>query len=423
MVGAAALLEVLLFEVDRSLPPDALPAALRLSPEAAIQLLSTIAGATITTAGVVFSLIVVSLQLASGQFSPRVMRGFFREPLGKVLMGLLAAVFTYCVLALQSVRPRSASGAEHVPHLTVDAAVGLTVLSVGILVAYLQRVSHRQYVGNLLERIAEETLERVAEFGERARGHPALPAPDVAGLGTPFVVRAVRSGWVQQVSGAGLLAAVPAKSVVRLDTRVGAFIVRGAPLASIWPAPAQGRALERAARGAVVVGDVRTMQEDVDFGIRQLIDVALRALSPAVNDPTTAVEAILRMVTILRPLLLGDLPPQVRYAPNGSALIRPWDLDHAEYVRHAYQELRLAAAPHPRVVTVLVRSLRMLLETVEETRRDAARREIEQQLALTLESCERAGLLPADLERVRAEATRTQDPRRLAPEEQPVPSR
>lgn len=418
LVLGAVLLEAVLLRVDAWVGAERLPSLLQLSSEAAVQLLSTLAGAAITTAGVVFSLIVVSLQLASGQFSPRVMRGFFREPLGKVLMGLLAAVFTYSVLALKAVRPHAPGGALVVPNLTVDGAVVLTLVSVGVLVGYLQRVSQRQYVGHLLEHIAEETLLRLEELEETARGHPPEPLPDVSRLGAPHVVTAARSGWVQQVSGAGILAAVPPGGVVRLETRAGAFIVRGAPLASVWPPPARPRHLERALHAAVLVGDVRTMQEDVDFGLRQLVDVALRALSPAVNDPTTAVEAVLRLSTVLRPLLLGPLPPQVRRAPHGAVLLRPWDLDHPEYVRHAFDELRLAAAPHPHVATVVVRALRMLIETMEEAGRREVRDELERQLALTLQGCARAGLLPADLEAVHAAALAPQHPRRVAEEEE-----
>jgi uncharacterized membrane protein len=411
LVVAAVLMQLGLAHVDRRLPPDALPEFLRLTPDAAVALLSTIAGATITTVGVVFSLIVVSLQLASGQFSPRVMRGFFREPLGKVLIGLLAAVFVYAVLALKAVRT-GRSGEADVPDLTVDGALLLTLVAVGVMVTYLQRVGRHQYVGFILEDIAEETLRRLADLQAHARayGRPGVQAPDPATLGTPHVVPGQRSGWVQQVSGAGLLAAVPPGSVVRLETRPGAFVVRGAPLASVWPprGSAPRPDMERRVQRSVDVGDVRTMQEDVDFGLRQLVDVALRALSPAVNDPTTAVEAILRLVTILRPLLTSPLPPQVRVDSRGSVLLRPWDLDHAELVRHAFDELRQTSAPHPRVALALVRSYRMLMEALDaDATPDGpsdARGELRRQLRLTLEGCARANLLPEDLERVVAAA-------------------
>ncbi|MCY1021278.1 DUF2254 domain-containing protein [Pyxidicoccus sp. MSG2] len=410
MVLGAILLEVALARVDRSLEPDTLPRILRLSPEASIQLLSTIAGATITTVGVVFSLIVVSMQLASGQFSPRVLHTFFRERMGKVVVGLLTAVFTYCVLALRALPEDLGSKESTVPHLTVDVAVLLTLVSVLALVMYLHRISLRQYVGGIIASITEETLRRVDALSRAGRARREKEPPDVSGLGPPLVVSARDNGWVQQVSIPGVLAAVPPGSVLRLETRVGAFLARGIPLATLWPHPEREETVARALQAAVVVGDRRTTYQDVDFGLRQLTDIALRSLSPAVNDPTTAIEVVLRLASILRPLLLAELPPQVLVVENGSTLLRPWDLDHAEYVRHAFDQFRLYAAPHPQVAVALVRTLRMLWEAVEGLDRPEARTELERQLALTLQGCEHASLLPADLETVREAAARAQNP-------------
>lgn len=412
MVLGAVLLELTVSRLDRMLDPGTLPSFLHLSSEAAVQLLSTLAGATITTVGVVFSLLVVSMQLASGQFSPRVLHTFFRERLGKVVVGLLTSVFTYCVLALKALPENLGATPAAVPHLTVDVAVLLTLVSVASLVLYLHRIARRQYVGSIIAAITEETLAQVEEIRWAERHLAARQPPDVSGLGPPLVVHAKVSGWVQQVSTSGLLAAVPPGSVLRLETRVGAFLARGVPLATLWPRPRRGEMVGRALQAAVVVGDRRTTRQDVDFGLRQLSDIALRSLSPAVNDPTTAIEVVVRMATILRPLLLTELPPQVRVAANGSVLLRPWDLDHAEYVRHAFEQLRVYAAPHPQVAIALGRSLRMLWEAVEGAGRPDAQRELEHQLDLMLQGCERAGLLPADLEAVREAATNAQDPLR-----------
>ena len=421
MVLGAVLLELAVSRLDRILEPRSLPGFLRLSSEATVQLLSTIAGATITTVGVVFSLLVVSMQLASGQFSPRVLHTFFRERLGKVVVGLLTAVFTYCVLALKALPENLESTPTAVPHLTVDVAVLLTLVSVIALVLYLHRIARRQYVGSIIASITEETVGQVDTLCRMRRHLPPREPPDVSGLGPPLVVSARVSGWVQQVNTTGLLAAIPPGSVLRLETRVGAFLAKGIPLATLWPRPPRGETVGRAIQASLAVGDRRTTRQDVDFGLRQLSDIALRSLSPAVNDPTTAIEVVVRMATILRPLLLTELPPQVRVADNGSVLLQPWDLDHAEYVRHAFEQLRVYAAPHPQVAIALVRSLRMLWEAVEGADRLGTQRELERQLDLTLQGCERAPLLPADLEAVREAAMHAQNPlRQLAPPNAPV---
>jgi uncharacterized membrane protein len=349
----------------------------------------------------VFSLLVVSLQLASGQFSPRVLRTFWRDRFGQVLIGLLLATFAFCVLALTQVD----TGATHAPTLTLAGALLLAFASIVAIVAYLQRITRQQYVGSILASIADETLSLVRELpygtriGERV-GDP-VPPPDLASLGEPMVVRGRLDGWVQQISRRAVIGALPPGSVVRIETRVGAYVVADTPLATIWPSPdpAVIAAIARGIGEAVIVGVSRTMQQDIDFGLRQLNDIALRALSPAVNDPTTAIEVILRVGSIMRPLVRAELPPQSVRDAAGRVLLTPWDLDRGEYVRHAFDQLRRYAGEHPEVVRALMRTLRMLRAACATTGapRDDALAALDAQVSAALDSATAAGLTPADV--------------------------
>ena len=381
-----------------------------MSPDAAQTLLSTIAGATITTAGVVFSLLVVSLQLASGQFSPRVLRTFWRDRVGQVLIGLLLTTFAFCVLALSGLD----TSAEHAPTLTMVLAIALALASILAIVGYLNRITRRQYVGRIMERIQNEALALIqglpygSRMGERC-GAP-IDVPDLTTLGAPLVVAAHDNGWVQQISRRAVLAAVPAGSVVRLETRVGAYLVRGEPLARIWPRPDPASAGEtaRLVAEAAIIGVARTMQQDIDFGLRQLNDIGLRALSPAVNDQTTAVEVILRVASIMRPLIGADLPAQAQRDADGRVLLTPSDLDHGEYVTHAYGQIGRYAAPHPQVALALIRAVRMLrtaAESYDGDRTDAVAA-LDAQVESILELAASAGLLDSELAPLRAAAGR-----------------
>ena len=197
-------------------------------------------------------------------------------------------------------------------------------------------------------------------FGE------AVPAPDTDSLGQRLIVRAVSDGWVQQISRRAVIAAVPSGSVVRLETRVGAYLVCGTPLASIWPPPPDHAVQSTLIRAAVIVGPARTMQQGIDFGLRQLCDIAARALSPAVNDPTTAIEVVLRIGSILRPLVLAGLPAQSHRDKAGRIFLTPFDLDHGEYIGHAFDQIRLYAADHPQVLVAIEGTLRMLRRACRE---------------------------------------------------------
>ncbi len=360
MLLASAAVAFVLAEIDTRRQSRPLPWTFSFAPGTASTLLGTIAGATITTAGVVFSLLVVSLQLASGQFSPRVLRGFWRDQFGQVLVGLLLSTFAFCVLALARLDPHAARA----PALTVMFALLLALASVVFIVVYLDRISRRQYVGNIVARVAGETLRLVYElpYGPHVgmRVGEAVPAPAVGTLGEPLIVRSPGDGWVQQISRRAVIAGAPAGSVVRLETRVGGYLVRDTPVASIWPRPADPAAVAALIRAAVILGPARTMQQDIDFGLRQLNDIALRALSPAVNDPTTAIEVVLRIGSIMRPLVLAELPGQSVRDSAGRVLLTPFDLDHAEYIGHAFDQLRVYAAAHPQVLMAIARTQRML---------------------------------------------------------------
>jgi uncharacterized membrane protein len=362
MLVVAIILAIALNWIDSS-NPGLLSPAFSFDPGTASTLLGIIAGAMITTAGVVFSLLVVTLQLASGQFSPRVLRGFWRDQYGQVLIGLLLSTFAFCVMAMARIDPH----APRAPELTMLFAALLTLTSVVFIVVYLNRLSRLQYVGDIVARVAAETINLVGELpygphvGMRV-GEP-VPLTEQISLGEPFVVRAPSDGWVQQISRRAVVAGTVPGGFIRLETRVGGYLVRGTPVATIWPHPASQAAeaeVTELLHAAVIIGSARTMQQDIDFGLRQLNDIALRALSPAVNDPTTAIEVIVRLGSIMRPLVLAELPAQSVRDPAGRVLLTPHDLDHAEYVTHGFGQLRLFAADHPQVLTAIARTLRML---------------------------------------------------------------
>jgi uncharacterized membrane protein len=389
--------------LDRAIGADgAPPGTLRMSSNTATWLLSTVAGAMITTAGVVFSLTVVSLQLASSQFSPRVMRSFVRDRLSQVVIGLLIATFVYCVLTLRYV---SAEPETPAPAVSLTIAVVLTVATVLLIVAHLDHLARGLQVGHVVRSISAEGQEVV---GEQLRaGRSRWRAPDVAReAGEVLMVSAPRDGWVTQTAVDRMLAAVPAGTTMRLETRVGAYIHEGEPLVTLWPVPTDVESVIRRVSATVTVADARTMQQDVDFAIRQLVDIGLRALSSAINDPTTAVEAILRIGGLLRRLLASDLPPTVLGGPGGRALIRPWDLSHEDYIAHGFDQLRQASPGQPHVATALMRVLKMLITYAHETGRPQHVPALRRQLQLTMAAVEQQpGLLPQDLDRLRAVAS------------------
>jgi len=203
---------------------------------------------------------------------------------------------------------------------------------------------------------------------------------------------------------------VPAGTVVRLETRPGAYIHRGEPLLRVHPTPERAATLRRL-ESAVEISNARTMQEDVDFALRQLVDIALRALSQAINDPTTATEVVLRLGSLLRTLLVTTSPAPVIAGPENRILLRPWILSPEEYIEHAFEQIRQAGSAQLHVATALARVLRMLLDYVSEHDRTEYVPALQHQLRLLVDAVvDRPEFHPEDVERFRAVAESSTDP-------------
>jgi len=406
LVAASVVLAEMLIRVDSGLDPGDVPFVLRSSVDSARALLGTIAAATITVAALVFSVTVLSVQLASAQFSPRVVRGYLRDDFRKWATGFMVATFTYSLLVLRAVRTAGLNGeTEVVPQLSLTVGVLLGVVSMVLVVAYIDRAARSLVVGDVMRRIADETVSvidemcPVARHGTDPEDEPEEQAPPAA-----VVVPAGRSGWVQQISSEITLAVVPPGTTVQFTMRVGHFVVRDAPMIRVWPAPPDEKVLWRLAR-AVVIGDNRTMQQDLAFGIRQIADIALRALSPAINDPTSAEEAILDLTVILARVLPRELPSRVQLGPDGRRLLRPRHASYELLVRQAFDQIRQAGANHPAVMRTLIAALRILLERLLAAGYGDRVDPLVRQARLVVASARAAGSLPDDLTRLEENAT------------------
>ena len=400
-VLGAVLLSRVMSVIDDQVDTESVPRFLRYSVSSAQPLLGAIAGATITVSGIVFSVTAVAVQLASSQFSPRVLRGFLRDRFQQTVMGVMVGTFVYALLTLSEVRDLGAL--EEIPQLSVSMAVVLAVVSVLAILASIDHTTRTMRVGEIVQRITDETVEAIADrFPEAGKGweEPARPpVPPTPG----HVVGAPETGWIQQVSSAILLAGLPEGAIARLEVRVGSFVGRDAPFATIWAVGASPDELDRAVHRAVTIGTMRTMQEDVPFGIRQLVDIALRALSPAINDPTTAFEVVVHLGVILRSILLRELPPITRRADGDRWLLREEEVGYDDYVVRAFSQIRAAARDHPAVLRAVLRQLAMLRDELARAGRPPCAA-LEVEAALVLEEAAAGQSLPADLERLREAA-------------------
>ncbi len=348
---------------------------------AARTMLSAIASSLITVTSLTFSLTVVTLQLASGQFSPRLLRTFTRDRVVHLTLALFLATFTYALTVLRTVRTSNSDQPQFVPQVAVTVAFALTLASVLGLVLFLAHLAQELRVETMLRNVhndASETLQRVLpERDSTAAGSTALPVPPASAV--PLL--AGSSGFLTRVDERALLAAaVDADAVVILDRVPGSSLVAGTPVAEGWPRGAgsfdsdtRSRLGERMAK-AVCTGFERTAAQDVGYGLRQLTDVATKALSPGINDPTTAVHALSHSAALLCELAGRDLGPRLLRDEQGEVRVVLRGPDFAELLELAVTQPRRYGAGDPLVLARLSSLLRELAWCVElpDQRREVA---------------------------------------------------
>jgi uncharacterized membrane protein len=404
VVGAIGLAFVAL-ALDSRLDTNAseLPLGIGSTVESARALLSTIAGATISFAGIAFSISLLVIQLASSQYSPRVVHTLFRDPFNRRVMAVVVGTFTYCLVVLRAVRSSLEDGGEPVvPNLAVALAVVLGIATVLAVIALIDHNAHAMDIPTILRKVTTESFDQrhagpsdAAVVGTMTALHQ-LDATQVR-----EVVRAETSGWVQQVDVEALRRCPPAGATIQLETYPGRFAIAGAPLARVWTTGSEGDIDPARLRGAVVIGDSRSMQQDPSYGLRQIADVALRALSPGVNDPTTAQEAIYHAGAVLSELLVRPEPPRVLERAHGGLLLLP-EAPHAEeLIGLAFDEVRRSAGSHPTVCVYLLDALGQLHEAVGPSSAEVDEALVAQ-AHLVVAQAEAAGLEQEGLETVRA---------------------
>jgi uncharacterized membrane protein len=385
---AAATLAVGLLVADARLPSATVRSVGWIytgGAEGARSLLATVAGTVVTVVGVAFSVTIVSLQLAAAQLGPRVLRNFMRDRGNQAVLGTFVATFVYCLLVLRSVRGGNGLTEDaFVPHLAVTGGVALAVLSAGVLIYFIHHAAVSMQADHVIATIALELDQAIDRLYPERLGEDVLaagPPPVVPGdfEATAVVVTAPASGYVQSIDGATLMARARERDLlVRLDRRPGDFVVTGEPLARAWPRERLHDADGARLATTLTIGPVRTLVQDVLFGVEQLVEIAVRALSSDLRDPTTAMRCIDRLGAAVARLADRRMPSPYRRDGARLRVIAP-GVSLAEVVHVAFDAIRARGAASAAV------SVR-LLETFERLARLRPGRELH--VALLRETAE-----------------------------------
>jgi uncharacterized membrane protein len=409
LVFVAALLFLLTFEIDLAAYHRhiRLPSWIRTGgADAGRQVLIAIAAAVITVIGVVFSITILALTLASQQFGPRMMRNFIRDVGNQMTLGVFVGTFVYSVLALGSIAgdPRG----NFVPHLSIATAEALLLVDLGVLIYFIHHIAKSIQLPEVIAGIARDLTRAIdAEFppddpdAEGATGESVgrsvdelLQLIDERGA----VVPSDASGYLQFVGYAQLVdIASRTDSVIRLDHRPGHFIASGQSLATVWPGGAAGQ-VALALSKAHVTGPHRTLMQDPVFAIDQLVEIAIRALSPAVNDTFTALTCIDWLSAGLSQVSSRTLSEGVYRDRFHRVRLIETDPSYSRMVNRAFDKIRQASRGMPAVLIRMLDALTSIAsEATSPEQRGVLRRQAEMILRIAVESVPEAN----DLEDVR----------------------
>ncbi len=393
MAIGSVLLSAATLALDGALGSNVLGSIYTGGPEGARGVLAVIATSMITVAGVTFSIALASMALASAQFGPRLLRNFMRDQGNQIVLGTFLATFLFSLLVLLSVRSGD-EGEAFVPTISIGTAVLLTLASTSVLIYFIHHAATLIQVAHIVASVTSD-LERDIDHSftdkptETGTDGPPPRLPSGAGA----VIAARGTGYVEVVDTAALVGLMDRHDMlIRLVRHPGSFVVPGDVLAEVWPPEGVDVHLRHSVREAFILGSQRTEQQDVGFAIQQLVQIALRALSPAINDPFTAAMCVDRLGAVMTRVVGRPVPSPYRFRHGRlRAIVTVLSFDHL--LGSAFSEIRRNARMQ---LGLSIRLLTTLAAIAAKASRSEDRAAIAAEAGLIVDGFTVESLLPAE---------------------------
>ena len=371
LVFAAIALAVVLIAADVAIGTDWTnkhPLVFGVGSAGARGMLAAIAGSMMTVASLTFSLTISTLATASSQYTSRLIRNFMRDRLNQFVLGYFVGLFAYCLVVLRTIR--SGDEVAFVPPLAVLGGLALALVSIGVLIFFIHHIAGSIQVSIILRSVTKETLGAINGLFPADVGTPAHAIGDAAGPALVqtgdypegevqagyrwYAVSAARFGYVQSLDARSVLAmAAKADAVVRMSADIGAFVTPAGSLCEIAMATLPGEDLIKDLRGAFNIGAARSIEQDASYGIRQIVDIALRALSSGVNDTTTGVMCVNHLAAVLETLASRTIPDRLR-AEDGKVRLVASERTFEGFAALCLDQIRQSASGNVAVMLALL---------------------------------------------------------------------
>jgi uncharacterized membrane protein len=349
-------------------------------------MLTAIAGSMLTVAALAFSLTLTALTQASGQYTPRILRNFMRDRINQFILGYFVSVFAYCLIVLRTIR--GADEIKFVPSLAVMGGLILAIGGIVVLIYFIHHIATSLQVSRIIDNIVEETKDAIntlfpKELGKAAEKHEKTEAELMNAYKNWRKIPAQTSGYIQYVDTEQLSEWAEEKEfVIKMERGIGQFIGKGSTLVSLT-----GNAdnfeqkitdeTESEINNLFSVNRYRTIEQDIGFGIRQIVDIALKALSPGINDTTTAITCIDFLGIIVGEIAGKELPETVR-SKNGDLCVIVEADDFRQYIETAFDQIRINGKANQAIFERLISALNFVAEnTLNDKRLQIVREQIE----------------------------------------------
>lgn len=336
------------------------------SSDSARSILSTISGAMIGVAGTVFSVTLVALTLASSQFGPRLIKNFMYVRLNQIVLGSYISTYLYCLIVMNSIK--DVDGDYFIPSISIGVAILAAIANIILLIIFIHRIAVSIQADKVISEISDIISGQVEQLfpekmGDQLEQQKKIdPSAEISSYSREFFVKSHKSGYLQYVDSEGLIERVSEQnSLFILQHRPGSFLVRGGEIGIVysnedWDEESINGILDR-----FVIGKTKTSQQDLEFSIHQMVEIAARALSPGVNDPYTAIACIDNLTSTLCYLAEAQFPSKYRADQDGRLRVIADVLDFKGLLDAAFNQIRQFSGGSTAVIIRLMEALTTIL--------------------------------------------------------------
>ncbi|MBD0301643.1 MAG: DUF2254 domain-containing protein [Tolypothrix sp. T3-bin4] len=331
--------------------------------DGARSLLGAVAGSMISVSATAFSITIVALQLAASNFGPRLLRNFMQDTGNQVVLGTFISTFIYCLLVLRTIRGDGDGYNQFVPQLSITGGTILAIISMAVLIYFIHHASTIIQASHIIENVSNDLDKGIDRLFPEKIGRSIPEKQEIAEIPenfdlAAFSVRVTDSGYIQAIDNEELMKIARKHNLLlRVESRPGKIVVKDSDLVMVFPGEFVNQKLTKQINDAFILGKERSEQQDIEFPINQLVEIALRALSPGINDPFTAIRCIDRLSAGLSRLAQRDFPSPYRYDKDNKLRAIAFGITFEELVNSAFNPIRQYARSDTSVITSLLQAI------------------------------------------------------------------